>query len=77
MMLFIIAIKTNDQKIFAKYFKLLDKSFASALSLCKVDKKISKCNFLLQDIYDLEDCRRIIIEYLEECQLWSNFSSFL
>ena len=64
MMLFIIAIKTNNQKIFAKYFKLLDKSFSSALSLCKVDKKISTYNLLLQDIYDVEDCKKIIIEYI-------------
>ena len=77
MMLFIIAIKTNNQKIFAKYFKLLDKSFSSALSLCKVDKKISTYNLLLQDIYDVEDCKKIIIEYLKKYQLLSNFLSFL
>ncbi|WWW12273.1 hypothetical protein V7P26_02530 [Arcobacter cryaerophilus gv. pseudocryaerophilus] len=69
MMLFIIAIKTNDQKIFTKYFKLFDKSLASTLSLYKVDKKISKYNLLLQDIYDIEDCRKIIVDYLNKYQL--------
>ena len=68
-MLFIIAIKTNDQKIFTKYFKLFDKSLASTLSLYKVDKKISKYNLLLQDIYDIEDCRKIIVDYLNKYQL--------
>ncbi len=69
MMLFIIAIKTNDQKIFTKYFKLFDKSLASTLSLYKVDKKISTYNLLLQDIYDIEDCRKIIVDYLNKYQL--------
>ena len=69
MMLFFIAIKTNDQKIFTKYFKLFDKSLASALSLAKVDKKISTYNILLKDIYDIEDCRKIFVDYLEKYQL--------
>lgn len=69
MMLFIIAIKTNDQKIFTKYFKLFDKSLASTLSLYKVDKKISTYNLLLQNIYDIEDCRKIIVDYLNKYQL--------
>ncbi len=69
MMLFIIAIKTNDQKIFTKYFKLLDKSVSSLLSLCKVDKRISTCSILLKDISDIEDCRKIIVDYLNKYQL--------
>ena len=69
--------KVDTDAIFAKYFKLLDKSFSSALSLCKVDKKISTYNLLLQDIYDVEDCKKIIIEYLKKYQLLSNFLSFL
>ncbi|WP_152632797.1 hypothetical protein [Aliarcobacter butzleri] len=69
MMLFIIAIKTNDQKIFTRYFKLLNKSVSSLLSLCKVDKKISTYSVLLKDISDIEDCRKIIVDYLNKYQL--------
>ena len=69
MMLFFIAIKTNDQKIFTKYFKLYDKSLASALSLAKVDKKISTYNILMKDIYDIEDCKKIFVDYLKKYQL--------
>ncbi|MCT7445573.1 hypothetical protein [Aliarcobacter cryaerophilus] len=69
MLLFFIAIKTNDQKIFTKYFKLFDKSLASTLSLAKVDKKISTYNILLKDIYNIEDCRKIFVDYLEKYQL--------
>lgn len=69
MMLFIIAIKTNDQKIFTEHFKLLDKSISSILSLCKVDKKISTFSVLLKDISDIEDCRKIILDYLNKYQL--------
>lgn len=68
-MLFIIAIKTNDQKIFTEHFKLLDKSISSILSLCKVDKKISTFSVLLKDISDIEDCRKIIVDYLNKYQL--------
>ncbi|MCT7533889.1 hypothetical protein N5U22_10750 [Aliarcobacter cryaerophilus] len=69
MLLFFIAIKTNDQKIFTKYFKLFDKSLASALSLAKVDKKISTYNILMKDIYDIEDCKKIFVDYLKKYQL--------
>lgn len=69
MMLFIIAIKTNDQRIFTKYFKLLDKSVSSLLSLCKVDKKISTYNLLLKNTFDIENCRKIIVDYLNKYQL--------
>ena len=68
-LLFFIAIKTNDQKIFTKYFKLFDKSLASALSLAKVDKKISTYNILMKDIYDIEDCKKIFVDYLKKYQL--------
>ena len=69
MMLFVIAIKNKNKKIFTKYFKLFDKSLASALSLAKVDKKISTYNVLLKDIYDIEDCRKIFVDYLKKYQL--------
>ena len=46
MLLFFIANKTNDQKIFTKYFKLFDKSLASALSL-DLEKSISASNTFL------------------------------
>lgn len=66
-LLFTVSIKTNNQRIFNKYFKLFDRSFGLIYSrIVKIEKNVSFYNSLLENIFDINECREIIKNYLVE-----------
>lgn len=63
---FIIAIKVEDQRLFTKQFKYLDRGFGTLLSNGGIENNLSKFIEILKTKTELTECVNLIGEYIKK-----------